>query len=54
MKRYLYPVLLLCAGLMMCRDAATLAIGTATEQAFRPGGEQQHLLLQARTSELSR
>ena len=27
MKRYLYPVLLLCAGLMMCRDAATLAIG---------------------------
>jgi hypothetical protein len=53
MKRYLYPVLLLCAGLMMCRDAATLAIGKGTEQAFRPGGEQQHLL-QAHNSELTR
>jgi hypothetical protein len=53
MKRYLYPVLLLCAGAMMCRDAATLALGNVTEQAFRPGGEQQRLL-QARNSELSR
>ena len=53
MKRYLYPVLLLCAGLMMCRDAATLALGNGPEQAFRPGGEQQHLL-QARNTELPR
>jgi hypothetical protein len=38
---------------MMCRDAATLALGNSTEQAFRPGGQQQHLL-QARDSELFR
>jgi hypothetical protein len=53
MKRYLYPVLLLCAGAMMCRDAATLALGNVAQETFRPGGEQQHLL-QARSSELSR
>ena len=53
MKRYLYPVLLLCAGVMMCRDAATLALGDANRNAFRPAGEQMHLL-QARSSELSR
>jgi hypothetical protein len=53
MKRYLYPVLLLCAGLMMCRDAATLALGPGAQQAFRPGGEQQRLL-QASNSEYSR
>jgi hypothetical protein len=52
MKRYLYPVLLLSAGLMMCRDAATLAIGNVAEQTFRPGGEQQHLL-KAHNAELT-
>ena len=53
MKRYLYPVLLLCAGAMMCRDAATLALGSAPEKHFRPAGEQQHLL-QARGLDLAR
>ena len=53
MKRYLYPVLLLCAGVMMCRDAATLALGDGNEDTFRPAGEQLHLL-QARSTELSR
>jgi hypothetical protein len=53
MKRYLYPIILLCAGAMMCRDAATLVLGPATEQSFRPAGEQQHLL-RASNTDLSR
>ncbi|HYP07662.1 MAG TPA: hypothetical protein VER03_15620 [Bryobacteraceae bacterium] len=53
MKRYLYPALLLCAGLIMCRDAATLALGNPSERAFRPAGQQQHLL-QASAADLSR
>jgi hypothetical protein len=54
MKRYLYPALLVCAGLIMCRDAATLVFSDVNQAAFRPAGEQQHLLQARVATELAR
>ena len=54
MKRYLYPALLVCAALMMCRDAATLVFESPNSSNFRPAGEQQHVLQARAATELAR